>query len=770
MIKRALFITLLLLFPGGVFASETLPVRAGEHGEYSRLVIPDAPGDWRISTSDRKVEIALPSKDYEFELSDILEKRKAHRVLSARVVDGDATRSLVLTLTCDCPVRTSKGDSGSLVVDIFNNGPTALAPTQEDTPETDAMRQAAKQAPENAPSTPESMREARDRMIALLAEARHQGVVQLKIDEKRNESESENNGKPKPQPAVEPTQAAHTAPEFDPATASDTPLANEARLDPPALTASKSEAPQAECVDASLFDEPLSEEGKLDYSTIAKLRHRLAASTDPSEIQDLARTLALGYIHIGFFEEASAIATPRAESGDEHMAVAASLADLGAGAKSRARKSIAPFKNCGPLFELTYAAASPDDDTAGNLSQAHIDALKKMTRALRAPIAEMLALNAVEKGDQTLARIIYDIAKEARDGEHTAALAILEKSLGAAPEEANHTNETLAEIAQTPGPLQSKALAVLAQDYEDRAEVAYEGFLDDLAQQTSKRALSVSEARATFAGAKALAAAGRLPEAVAVLNASAESATQAAPAAKAAAGAIIMNGLLGDEDERLAAVKSFFDYKEFVSGGENADVNIAVARELSKFGATYLVDDALAGLSAGWEAEASAIKARTLVNSDEPKAALDAVAQTQTNAELAAIKVKAYEQLGDRSGVLLTVKSAVRTGAADDAMTRAAWRGEDWSLSMEAFDKTPAKQRTTGSAARISLAALNAGLGSLPAAARETLAQDPELLAAIAHMFAPAPAVSVRAIDALGEYSVGVAKETNFMQRGLGDD
>lgn len=764
-------ISLVLMFPGVSFASETLPVRAGEHGEYSRLVIPSAPADWRIATSDRKVEIALPSKDYEFELSDILEKRKAHRVLSARVVDGAETRSLVLTLTCDCPVRTSKGGEGSIVIDIFNDGPTPLAPTQEDTPETDAMRKAARQSSQRTSSTPESMREARDRMIALLAEARHQGVVQLKIDEKRNEPEPEDE-QPEPQPALEPAQAAYSAPEFDPAPAHDTPVSHETRLDPPQMTFNADVEASAACVDPVLFDEPLSEEGKLDYSTIAKLRQRLEVSEDEQERQDLARTLALAYIHIGFFEEASAIAAPRAADGDDNMAVASALSYLASGAKAHAREAIAPYQNCGPFFEMVAAAAaSGDDGAAPRMTDKHVKALKAMTRPLRGPIAEYLALNALEKGDKTLAKVVYDVAREARGEDRTAALAILEKALGeATPEKTARLDAQITEAAQTPGPLQSRALSVLAEDYEKRAEAAYEGFLDDLAQQTSKRDMSASEARASFAGAKALAAAGRLPEGIAVLDASAQSAPKAAPAAAAVARSMIMNALLGDEETRLAAIQSFFEHKDFISGGEEAEVNLAVARELSKFGAKYLVDGALADVPPSRRADASLIKVRTLLNSGDAKDALDAAAKVQDGAEIAALKVEAYERLGDRNGALSVVRTEVRAGNSNDAMTRAAWRAEDWALAMEAFDKAPSSERTTGGAARISLAALNAGLKSLPAGAREALLRDPDLLAALAHMFAPAPAVSVRAIDVLADYSTGVARETNFMQRGLGDE
>ncbi len=767
MMRLAVGIVLLTLFPGAASAAETLSVRAGEHGDYSRLVIPAAPADWRIATSQRKVEIALPNHDYAFDLSELMGKRRAHRVLSARVVDGAATRSLVVTLTCDCAVRTARSAEGSLVIDIAEGAPAPLAPT-------DAMRKTAAQSapaqPEAAKtSTPENMRAARDRMIALLAEARHQGVVQLKSDEVEDAPESET---PAVQPAVEPTQIAHKTPEFDPAPTHDAPLAHEARLDPPQLTALADVPADAACVDPSLFDEPLSEEGKLDYSTISKLRARFETSENESERRDLAGTLALAYIHIGFFEEARAIAAPRGAAGDANMAVASALAGLAIGDQRKARKEIAPHRSCGAFFEMIAAAAAPvDDDAAPNLAHAHVNALKALTRPLRGPIGETLALKALEKQEGGIAYAFFDVAREARGSERTAALSILEKALGVAPAETTEAVDAhIAMTAQTPGPMQAKALALLAQEYEEQAEAAYAGLLDDLAQQASNRELSVSEARASFSGARALAAAGRLDEGVRVLNAAAKAQPRAAAAAQSAARSMIISALAGDANERIASINAFFQHRDFLRGDGAAEVNVAVARALSELGAMRLVEDALADLPDAWRAQGDLILAQSALNANDISAALDAVAHLGEHEDGAAIAIKAHERRRDIANAIASVENAVARGNADEAVTRAAWRNRNWPLAIEAFDAAPASERSHGAAARISLAALNAGMKSLPAAARETLAADPDMLAAIAHMFAAAPAVNLRAIDVLADYSTGVAKETNFMQKGLGDE
>lgn len=768
MIERALLILVALFAPAAVLAAgETLSVRAGEHGDYSRLVIANAPADWRIATSDRKIEITFPQKDYAFELSDIIDKRKAHRVLNARVIDTDSARSLVLSLTCDCPVRTSKSDGNSIVIDIFSETPVALSGEEETPAETisDAARNI-------EPATPESMRAARDRMIALLAEARDQGVVQLKIDDMRAAEQEAGPVQPaEPQAAAAVIEASHT-PESQAAAGAPQPLL-------------PAETHQAKlCADPAIFNEPEPDDGAIDFSAITNLRQKYELTLDDEERQDLAATLALAYIHIGFFEEASAVAGPLARSGDANMAAAGALADIAAGSKARALRLLSPFRACGPFYELAYAAAAPlDDENAVPMRESHFAALRPVTRGLRAALAEALGLNAVEQGDMLAAREFYAIARDARGREETPALVILENALAAQadgqetqasaspdaaqPHAAAIDIEGLKEIAQTPGPLQARALAILAEDYQKRADAAYEGFLDDIASQTSRKGASLSEARASFAGANALVSAGRLREGVTVLSTAAKAAPAAREASQALARSIILNALMQDDETRLEAVAAFFQHREFLEIPGDGDLDIAIARELAAYGASALVDETLASVPEPWRAQADVMKALSRLNGDDAEGALAAASGARMSPELGVVAVKAHERLNDRAGAVAAIKSAMRAGAADPEFATAAWRAGDWSLAVDAFAQAPKQERKPDAAARIALAALNGGAGALPASVRDSLAGNPAALAALAHMFAPAPSVNVRAIDALSDFALGVGKETAFMETGL---
>lgn len=751
---RVLIAICVLIMPVAANAAQTLPVRAGEHGEYSRLVIPNAPDDWRIATSNRKIEIAFPDQDYAFDLSDILEKRKAHRVLSAKAVTNGSTKSLLLSLTCDCPVRTSKSAENSIIIDIFNPSPVALTPDELSDGE---ITTTAEVPVEDDNKTPENLRAARDRMISLLAEARHQGVVQLKIDDERAEA--------KEAQATEITMASHEVTEPEEALVNETPLPDHdiAMID------------TASCVDPALFAEPSETEGQISYGTIANLRQRFDITDDDAERRDLANTLAIAYLHIGFFEEASSVASSLARDGDGNMIVAAALADIASGSTARAKKTLTPYRACGPLLELAYAAAAgPDDRLTATMSENHVTALNKVTEPLRAPIAEALALNALETQNLGIARSFFEVAQQARGHEKTAALAIIERALGqengAPVDDVTSTNE-IAEIAQTPGPLQTKALAILAEDYRNKAEAAYDGLLDDIAAQSSNRSGTLSDARSAFTGAKALVEAGRFNEGIAVLDNTATSIPVSRDASQTLARSLIMNALQNDVETRLSAVNAFFQYNDFLNGSDterDPEINLSVARELASYGSTTLVDRALDGLGDEWNAEIAALSARAALNGSDPERAIEIAKHGHDSEELSVIAIEATERLQERDATVAAITTAMSKGLNNNQFASAAWRSKDWSLVTDAYANLPTDQKSPELDARVALAALNAGKKDIPPTLKERLASDPSRLAAISHMFLTAPQFNIRAIDTLADYSNGVSRETVFMQTGLG--
>ncbi|WP_411819877.1 hypothetical protein ABFZ85_14550 [Hyphococcus formosus] len=738
--------------PVAANAAQTLPVRAGEHGEYSRLVIPNAPDDWRIATSNRKIEIAFPDQDFSFDLSELMEKRKAHRVLSAKAITNGSARSLVLSLTCDCPVRTSKSSENSIIIDIFNPGPVNLIDNDG------AITAASDEQIKKENPTPENLRAARDRMISLLAEARHQGVVQLKIDDERAAAEEASK-------VTEITQAS-----FETLT-NDDPLVDEAPLTEYATI----DAEPTTCIDPTLFAQPSADQDQISYGTIANLRQRFDITDNEDERRDLANTLAIAYLHIGFFEEASSVASSRGKNGDENMIVTAALANLATGSSARAKKTLAKYRSCGPLFELAYsAAAGPEDELATTMSETHVAALAEVTEPLRAPIAEVLALNALEKKNKGLARSFYELAVGARHGDKTAAIAIIERALGQSADENavdRPTSVQIAEIARTPGPLQSKALALLAEEYRQKAEIAYDGLLDDLAAQSSNKGGTLSDARAALSGAEALVSAGRINDGIAVLDNTASTVLPARAASQTLARAIIMDALQKDNETRLSAVSAYFQHKDFIDGREDerdSEVNLAIAKELAQYGATELVTKTVSGIGDKWQPNIDALLALAALNGDNAKLAIEIATKGNDSTELTEIAIAAHERIRDNNGTKSSIKQALAKGLTSDKIPAAAWRTKDWALAIDAYERLPDDEKTPELDARVALASLNAGARELPSGIKQRLTNDPTRLAALTHMFVTAPPFNIRAIDVLADYSKGVTKETLFMQTGLG--
>lgn len=102
----------------------TIPVRAGEHVDFTRLVIrlPEANG-WRVTTEGRTAWLIVDGPDLRFDLSQTFSKIPRTRLRSLRTTsDG-----LVFELACDCELRASEDISQYLVIDILGSANPAEA-------------------------------------------------------------------------------------------------------------------------------------------------------------------------------------------------------------------------------------------------------------------------------------------------------------------------------------------------------------------------------------------------------------------------------------------------------------------------------------------------------------------------------------------------------------------------------------------------------------------------------------------------------------------
>ncbi|MDD7970751.1 hypothetical protein [Roseinatronobacter alkalisoli] len=100
---------------GAVAQVTTIPVRAGEHAAFTRLVIqmPDE-NDWRLTQQGRKADLTISGPALAFDLSQTFARIPRTRLATLTQTDA----GLELTLACDCRLHAAEDLPRNLVIDI----------------------------------------------------------------------------------------------------------------------------------------------------------------------------------------------------------------------------------------------------------------------------------------------------------------------------------------------------------------------------------------------------------------------------------------------------------------------------------------------------------------------------------------------------------------------------------------------------------------------------------------------------------------------------
>ena len=112
---------LLLCLSAGLASAQTLVVRSGEHGDFTRLVvrIPER-ATWSVSQSGRLARVTLSGVSARFDTSSVFSKIDRLRI--ADVSQARRSSPLEVKLACDCKVVASIEDVRYLVLDV-RDGP-----------------------------------------------------------------------------------------------------------------------------------------------------------------------------------------------------------------------------------------------------------------------------------------------------------------------------------------------------------------------------------------------------------------------------------------------------------------------------------------------------------------------------------------------------------------------------------------------------------------------------------------------------------------------
>ena len=109
-----------------IASAETIPVRSGEHGDFTRLVLTvSRDSSWTVQQSGRSAQLVSGKADVRYDVSGVFA-----RIPKTRLSDLSPTAdgNLDLSLACECSVETFRQSGKYLVVDIREN----LEVTQKD--------------------------------------------------------------------------------------------------------------------------------------------------------------------------------------------------------------------------------------------------------------------------------------------------------------------------------------------------------------------------------------------------------------------------------------------------------------------------------------------------------------------------------------------------------------------------------------------------------------------------------------------------------------
>ncbi len=734
-------------------AGEPLAVRAGEHGGYSRIVVPNAPETWEIKTEDRIVRVVFPNAAQRLDVSGVDKNRKAHRVLntsSKTTADGD---ELILTLNCDCEARAERSEHKSLIIDIVDKQAGPLV-KQKPAVRPSKKTVAAPPTPSRRNPSSDEMRAARDRMIALLAAANDQGVVALRRTA---------------------GQPINLVPDYANEGASVTPVAIASHETSAAPDLDDVDG-SALCIDPAGFTDTAPGAGDITYADIVKLRQRLENAEDEDHTA-LEIALGHGFLRLGFFSEAAALAFAPEKAAHPEFMLLGGLAALGRSDAAGAKDKLEPFSACGGIYDLLLRAASPLSSRDKSYSNAQYRTLNTLAKSMRGPVAELLALKALEQENATAAKRLYDIAAAAYEGEETPGLVILRAVLpddnaDGHPPHDDRAQEKLAVVAQTPGPYRSRALGVLAEEFERKATIAYDGFFDDLAEQALMSEASRGEIDAAISGAKALAAAGRIGAAFAQLRSVKEIAPQSAPATGFIARSMIATALASDEPaQRLAAIDYYFQYTDlFGAEADDNEMRLAIADMLAFMGAPKLAARATSQIPSEQRADADMIIANAHLFADDAEAALALATKNSDHDGFGEVILRAGAKLDDKALLRKTTRQFLQRHKMDVHKTTLLWRTEEWRSAADSFASLPPEQLDIETASAYVLTVLKTGGKALPASAKQALSANKTYARALEHMFTNAPAFNFRNAAKVDAFITGVSWETEFFRQGMNDE
>ena len=686
-------------------AAQGILISAGEHGTYSRVVLPANAKNAAITRQGRTVQIALDAQPGDLNLADLMERRKAHRVLRANARQNDDNTVLSLTLSCDCQVLSKNLTNGKIIIDIYDKGGVPATTTSTPVPQAilaDAAPSAARAtgAPKtitppqsaSAPAKPKSVEPAKpteqkpkkadavksatvseedlisvekahNRMLDLLRQAAKEGLINIREDAKDKIPLDDEVAQVEGEEFVEDGLSEH--------------------LVLPGVKEKKKKVVKkvkpGDCYPELAFKingEQFEEEPLI---AISQVQSELA-NADYEDQSKLAEELADGFLSIGFGEEALAILIDRGYGRTMRADMARALAETTLPKRGPLLSAI----DCKDSHALWQAAAKPAQDAVIHASLSG-DAVTKLPKRLQALIATRIARKMVEAGAWDQAQRFFDFAADISEV-FSPDLTFVQAQLQAHEGDGDGSRDTLLSIAGKDNEASKDALVALAEQYAN-GERPHEGFYDDIGAVATTTRGSETSLKAQFLEAVAWANEGELEAAILMLRSLAKKDESYAQKSLEKARELIAYSLRNNkEDEKIIGLSAYLRHRSFVDKpDEDASFRKRVAVTAMDLGLPNVAFKVLHNNPYQGNKDYSLQKAQAALKADVPDRTLSAAAAYADLPEFAELLVKANLQLERNYAALAAATALPQSDKKALLMAQAAWRAGDWQSANRAF-------------------------------------------------------------------------------------
>ncbi|MCL4674829.1 MAG: hypothetical protein KJZ59_02085, partial [Pararhodobacter sp.] len=391
------FIGLVALGWIGAANGQTFPVTAGEHPDFTRVVVHAPPGtSWSLTKVAENHLLSVAPSTAGFDLTRLFDRIPRTRLAGARSEPG----LLTLNIPCNCGTNAWEERPGLIVIDITNR----IEPTQAQPPP--------------SPAAVAAVDPARAAGIAL---AQAHALEQMQMDTPPEEPPlpsldalTETLGRPIAQALgqglLEPATSRGSAPPVLLRPGADAPvdLPENMRIatatDRPDPSAPPASEPRDTCVGAEALDFLLAPATGDFGTTFGRLTRELYGEFDQPR-PDIRRALIQHYLSSGFGAEARALIENDSDpvSGRESLL---GMSDLLEDRNSNSRLRLAQMIGCtGPTTLLAALAGAPDADIRRSASDIALT-FTELDPPLRSILGQDLARRLIEVGATDAARIV----------------------------------------------------------------------------------------------------------------------------------------------------------------------------------------------------------------------------------------------------------------------------------------------------------------------------------------------------------------------------